>query len=273
MRTVNGSFIEGYDFEDVVRTAVSLGGDCDTLTDIAAAMAEAMYDIPEALQNEVQNRIPKDMKEILAQFTEIKAKRISIESRDECQNSTSMEEHNVIEQSTYSGISLHTDKAEKLASQFLEFVKNRRLCKKTNKLENTKVPAEQSILAIHYADGGAQGYSGDVRILYDTGWNVRILSGNYAYGSLDLDDLTYKLPILSCLTETGYQRGKPYSLLPRVPHGWKYLYMGALNHLIIRDEIWGLAKEFLDSVLHVGGQTYQLFDAVFWFCNAKEYQH
>ena len=37
------AFMEGKDFEDVIRTAVSLGGDCDTLTDIAAAMAEAFY--------------------------------------------------------------------------------------------------------------------------------------------------------------------------------------------------------------------------------------
>ena len=177
------------------------------------------------------------------------------------------------EKNTCSGLSLRTGDAEKLAMRFLESRKNGRFRFRIKKLESTVIPAEQNILAIHYADAGAQGYPGDVRILCDAGWNVRILSGNYAYGSLDLDDLTYKLPILSCLTEAGYQRGKPYSLLPRVPHGWKYLYMGALNHLIIRDEIWGLAKEFLDSVLHVGGQTYQLFDAVFWFCNAKEYQH
>lgn len=31
------AFLEGTDFEDVIRTAVSLGGDCDTLTCIAGA--------------------------------------------------------------------------------------------------------------------------------------------------------------------------------------------------------------------------------------------
>ena len=35
------AFLEGKDFEDVIRTAVSLGGDCDTLTCIAGGMAEA----------------------------------------------------------------------------------------------------------------------------------------------------------------------------------------------------------------------------------------
>ena len=41
------AFLEGEDFEDVIRTAVSLGGDCDTLTDIAAGMGEAFFGLPE----------------------------------------------------------------------------------------------------------------------------------------------------------------------------------------------------------------------------------
>ena len=40
------AFLEGTVFEDVIRTAVSLGGDCDTLTCIAGSMAEAMYGVP-----------------------------------------------------------------------------------------------------------------------------------------------------------------------------------------------------------------------------------
>ena len=190
---------------------------------------------------------------------------------DTDQNSIYLE-HYTRDQIPYSGISLHSDDAEKLASQFLIFTKNAKLSTKTDKLESAEVPLERSILAIHYADAGAQGYPGDVRILCDAGWNVRILSGNYAYGSLNLDDLTRRLPILSCFTGTGYQHGKPYSLFPQVPCGWKYLYMGALNHLIVRDEIWKLAKEFIDSVLRTDGHTYQLFDAVYWFCNANEFQ-
>lgn len=62
------AFIEGYDFEDVVRTAVSLGGDCDTLTDIAAAMGEAAYDMPDELRAEVRNRIPAEMVDVLDRF-------------------------------------------------------------------------------------------------------------------------------------------------------------------------------------------------------------
>lgn len=40
------AFLEDTDFEDVIRTAVSLGGDCDTLTCIAGSMTEAMYGVP-----------------------------------------------------------------------------------------------------------------------------------------------------------------------------------------------------------------------------------
>ncbi len=40
------AFLEGNSYEDVVRNAVSLGGDTDTLAAIAGAMAEAYYGIP-----------------------------------------------------------------------------------------------------------------------------------------------------------------------------------------------------------------------------------
>jgi len=65
------AFMEGNDFEDVVRTAVSLGGDCDTLTDIAAAMAEAFYGIPEEILNEVKKRLPEDMLAVAERFQEL----------------------------------------------------------------------------------------------------------------------------------------------------------------------------------------------------------
>ena len=44
------AFLEGEDFEDVIRTAVSLGGDCDTLTAIAGSIAEGFYGVPEHLK-------------------------------------------------------------------------------------------------------------------------------------------------------------------------------------------------------------------------------
>ena len=62
------AFLEGQSFKDVIRTAVSLGGDCDTLTCIAGSMAEAFYGVPEELKAECRNRLPEDLLEVLQQF-------------------------------------------------------------------------------------------------------------------------------------------------------------------------------------------------------------
>ena len=62
------AFLEGKDFEDVVRTAVSLGGDTDTIACIAGSMAEAFYGVPDALKEECLARIPKDMRKVLKRF-------------------------------------------------------------------------------------------------------------------------------------------------------------------------------------------------------------
>ena len=62
------AFLEGTDFEDVIRTAVSLGGDCDTLTCIAGGMAEGFYGVPEELKEECRKRLPEDMRDVLARF-------------------------------------------------------------------------------------------------------------------------------------------------------------------------------------------------------------
>ena len=62
------AFLEGTDFEDVIRTAVSLGGDCDTLTCIAGSIAEAFYGVPAILEAECRSRLPEDMLYILGRF-------------------------------------------------------------------------------------------------------------------------------------------------------------------------------------------------------------
>ena len=68
------AFLEGNDFEDVIRTAVSLGGDCDTLTCIAGGMAEAFYGVSIALEGEAISRLPEDMNEVLKRFDIIRGK-------------------------------------------------------------------------------------------------------------------------------------------------------------------------------------------------------
>ena len=63
------AFLEGDSFEDVIRTAVSLGGDCDTLTCIAGSIAEGFYGVPEELKQECRKRLPKDLRAVLDAFT------------------------------------------------------------------------------------------------------------------------------------------------------------------------------------------------------------
>ena len=66
------AFLEGESFEDVIRTAVSLGGDCDTLTCIAGSIAEGFYGVPKELKKECHNRLPKDLKAVLDRFDKVK---------------------------------------------------------------------------------------------------------------------------------------------------------------------------------------------------------
>lgn len=62
------AFLEGTDFEDVIRTAVSLGGDCDTLTCVAGGMAEAYFGVPAAIVEAGRKRLPADMIAVLDCF-------------------------------------------------------------------------------------------------------------------------------------------------------------------------------------------------------------
>ena len=62
------AFLEGESFEDVIRTAVSLGGDCDTLTCIAGSVAEAFYGVPEELKTQCRSRLTDDLREVLLRF-------------------------------------------------------------------------------------------------------------------------------------------------------------------------------------------------------------
>lgn len=65
------AFLEGESFEDVIRTAVSLGGDCDTLTCIAGAIAEGFYGVPEELKQECKKRLPEQLRVVLERFEQV----------------------------------------------------------------------------------------------------------------------------------------------------------------------------------------------------------
>ena len=62
------AFREGSSFEDVIRTAVSLGGDCDTLACIAGSVAEALFGVPDELRTACRVRLPEDLLDVLNRF-------------------------------------------------------------------------------------------------------------------------------------------------------------------------------------------------------------
>ena len=62
------AFLESCDFEDALRTAVSIGGDSDTLAAITGSIAEAFYGVPEELRQECRKRLTPELAEILRQW-------------------------------------------------------------------------------------------------------------------------------------------------------------------------------------------------------------
>ena len=63
------AFLESTDFESCLRLAVSLGGDSDTLTCIAAGIAEAYYKtIPGHIVDEMWRRLPYDFKALVQEL-------------------------------------------------------------------------------------------------------------------------------------------------------------------------------------------------------------
>ena len=62
------AFLESTGFEDAISNAVSLGGDCDTLTCITGGMAEALYGVPDEFKQECISRLPEEFLEVLDQF-------------------------------------------------------------------------------------------------------------------------------------------------------------------------------------------------------------
>lgn len=62
------AFLEGEDFENVIRTAVSLGGDCDTVAAIAGSIAEGFYGVPDELKEICRSKLPPEFVGILDRF-------------------------------------------------------------------------------------------------------------------------------------------------------------------------------------------------------------
>lgn len=61
-------FFEGVNFEDVIRNAISIGGDSDTVAAIAGGIAEVYYGIPMHFINQAFQYLPEELVDIIKNF-------------------------------------------------------------------------------------------------------------------------------------------------------------------------------------------------------------
>lgn len=62
------AFLEGNDYEDVIRKAISLGGDSDTIACMAGGIAEAFFCMPDGYREEVLSRLDIPLRRIVFEF-------------------------------------------------------------------------------------------------------------------------------------------------------------------------------------------------------------
>jgi len=68
-------YLEGYNYEDVVRLAVSLAADADTLAAIAGPIASAVWEVPNEISQHVIALLSEEFCTILLRFNELVAQR------------------------------------------------------------------------------------------------------------------------------------------------------------------------------------------------------
>lgn len=69
------AFLEANSFEEVIRLAISLGGDSDTIGAMAGAIAACMYPIPDEIAERCDSILKEDLREIKDRFCEFIEKR------------------------------------------------------------------------------------------------------------------------------------------------------------------------------------------------------
>ena len=64
------AFFESTGFEDAIRSAVSVGGDSDTIAAIAGSLAEAYYGVPSELWERAEQYLTEDLRKDVAAFSQ-----------------------------------------------------------------------------------------------------------------------------------------------------------------------------------------------------------
>ena len=62
------AYLDAEDFESAVRNAVSLGGDADTQADIAGAIAEGSFGIPDEIISACLSKLDDNLRNILRKW-------------------------------------------------------------------------------------------------------------------------------------------------------------------------------------------------------------
>lgn len=62
------AFIDGTDFIDSIRNAISIGGDSDTLACITGSIAEAFYGVPNDIADKAMKYLPDDLSKMVSEF-------------------------------------------------------------------------------------------------------------------------------------------------------------------------------------------------------------
>ena len=62
------AFLDGKDFEDSVRNAISIGGDSDTIGCITGSIAEAYFGVPDELRKQAIKYLPAEFLDIITEF-------------------------------------------------------------------------------------------------------------------------------------------------------------------------------------------------------------
>lgn len=66
-------FLESTSFEDAIRTAISLGGDSDTIGAITGGIAEAYYGVPDAIREKALTYLDEELLAIYREWTDFKS--------------------------------------------------------------------------------------------------------------------------------------------------------------------------------------------------------
>ncbi len=62
------AFLEGLDFEDTIRLAISLGGDSDTIAAMAGAIAQPYFGIPKDIEEKALTYLEEDLRRIVSDW-------------------------------------------------------------------------------------------------------------------------------------------------------------------------------------------------------------